>query len=306
MWVLPCICAWSLVPRLASSPGNLDPMGFLFWSSVISAACLFLCTCLTGHWTTLRAYSMTDLRRIAALATLGAFAYYALLYTAYEPGPSDHTAVVVIAQHTWPALTVLWSAALLRERLNGRMVVSLILGVAAVAIGASATPNAEDGLSKLPPAVLAAIIFGLYSTLLKRVAYEPVSSMTVGFSFAAFLSFVAASQLSTRSLMPDRAALTAAFVNGVFVNGLSYVCWHKALKAAPVKFVAPWVALTPLLAAAFAGRSIVFRPEHWIGIALVLVSTLLATTARGVAVREPLTPAPPPRGHGFNLAEESR
>jgi drug/metabolite transporter (DMT)-like permease len=302
-WVLPCIASWSLIPRLASSPGNLDPIGFLLWSSAVSAACLLVCTAMMGHWPTLRAYSMTDLRRIGALATLGAFAYYALLYTAYEPGAPDKTAIVVITQYTWPALTVIWSAALLRERLSGRTVLALVLGIVAVGIGASGMEMHDDSLVKLPPVVVAAVIFGLYSTLLKRVAYEPFSSMAVGFVVATLLSLLAAVQFSTKSLAPNTIAMASVLVNGILVNGLSYVWWHKALRAAPVSFVAPWVALTPLLAAGFAGPAIVFHQEHWFGIGLVLLSVLLATMADDPAEHIESSRSRP---HGFDLAEESR
>ena len=85
LWVAPCIAAWSLIPKVASSTGGLDSLGFLFWSSLVSAACLLLCTAFSGNWRNLRSYSATDLRRIAALAALGTFGYYALLYLRVRP-----------------------------------------------------------------------------------------------------------------------------------------------------------------------------------------------------------------------------
>ena len=305
-WVLPCIAFWSLIPRLASNPGNLDAFAFLFWSSAVSSACLLACTRVTGHWRELRAYSMTDIRRISALATLGAFLYYALLYSAYAPcagvGCEEKAAIVVITQYTWPALTVLWSAALLRERLTCRVGMSLLLGVVAVAIGASGASVDGAALAKLPVVVLAAVVFGLYSTLLKRIAYEPYSSMAIGFAVATFLALLAVAQFTPPGrFLPDQIGTWSVFVNGVFVNGLSYVCWYRALRAAPVGFVAPWVALTPLLAAVFADESILFHAHHWVGIALVLLSALLATIAHDAPERPPL---PPPRQ--YHLAEESR
>jgi drug/metabolite transporter (DMT)-like permease len=298
MWVLPCIAAWSLIPRLACKTGNLDAFGYLFWSSAVSASCLLLCTYAAGHWPTLRAYSTADLRRMGALAALGAFGYYALLYSAYGVCGTK-TAIVVVTQYTWPAFTVLWSAVLLRERLTRRTIVSLLLGLLAIAI-ATGYRAEYDALWKLLTVMLAAVIFGLYSTLLKRVAYEPFSSMAVGFTVASFLSLIAAAQFSTR-FIPDRPALGSVLINGIFVNGLSYVAWYRALKAAPVSFVAPWVALTPLLAAMFAGHRIVFQPQHWIGVGLVLVSVLLATTTSGYSRSRPRPTVP----RSYSLAEES-
>jgi drug/metabolite transporter (DMT)-like permease len=305
LWVMPCIGAWSLIPRLASNTGNLDAFGYLFWSSAVSAACLLLCTWLLGHWSTLRAYSTTDLRRLAALAALGAFGYYALLYSAYAPcaGAScpHKAAIVVVTQYTWPAFTVLWSAVLLRETLTRRTVLSMMLGIiaVAVAIGAGDLGAEREALSKLPIVALAAVMFGLYSTLLKRVAYEPFSSMAVGFSVATLLSLLTAAQFSA-TFVPDAPAIWSVLVNGVFVNGLSYVFWYRALQAAPVGFVAPWVALTPLLAAMFAGTTISLEPHHWAGVGLVLLSVLLATITTPAAPRKRL-----PRSRGYELAEES-
>jgi drug/metabolite transporter (DMT)-like permease len=306
LWVLPCVAVWALIPLLASNTGELDSFSYLFWSSAVSAACLLLCTKLTGHWATLRAYSTTDLRRLAALAALGAFAYYALLYAAYAPcggaGCPKKAAIVVVTQYTWPAFTVLWSAVLLREKLTRRTVVSLLLGVVAVgvAVGADGFRGESAAVSKLPPVVLAAVIFGLYSTLLKRVSYEPFSSMAVGFTVATILSLLAAAQFS-RSFSLGGPAIWSVLINGLFVNGVSYVWWYRALQTAPVSFVAPWVALTPLLAAALAGNSIQFESRHWIGIALILVSVLFATITPAGAARRRRRHSPRP----YDLAEES-
>lgn len=166
-----------------------------------------------------------------------------------------------MAQYTWPAFTVLWSALLLREPLTSRMLVSCLLRVVAVAVGAHGPQTPGGAWSQLTLALIVAVVFGLYSTLLKRIEYEPFSSMAVGFTVATFLS----------------------------------------LQSAPHRFVAPWVALTPLLAAACARNSIELEPRHWMGVALVLVSVLLATLTSTRATSEPLPQLP----RRFDLAEES-
>jgi drug/metabolite transporter (DMT)-like permease len=284
-WVIPCIAAWSLIPRLAAGTGTLTPHQYLFWSSLVSTACLLVCTRLTGHWSSLRSYSATDFRRLTALAALGAFGYYALLYIAYAPCSGlqecpEKDPIIIIGQYTWPAASVLWSSILLRERLTGRMILALFLSVIAIALSARAHPPSADALVKLPVVLLAALIFGLYSTLLKRVHYEPFSSLAVGFAAAMLMSAVTAIALSGTVAVPDtKTELVGIAVNGVFVNGLSYVWWYRALKAAPLTFVAPWISLTPLIAAIVGMGVFEFQIEHWAGVSLVLLSILLATTS---------------------------
>jgi len=281
VWVTPCIAAWSLIPRLASNTGGLDSHQYLLWSSLVSAATLMLCASVMGHAATMRAYLREDLLRLIALASLGTFGYYALLYSAYAPCSAGECPgkplVIIIAQYTWPALSVLWAALLRHERLSGRVIVSLGIGLMAVWFGASTGASSGDAVAQLPVVLLAALIFGLYSTLLKRIDYEPFSSLALSFSAATLMSFVAAACLSEKWQAPGwkGVGVWPVLVNGMLVNGLSYVCWYRALRTAPITFVMPWLALTPLIAAMFTPSHV--SSDGWIGIGLVLFSVLLAT-----------------------------
>jgi drug/metabolite transporter (DMT)-like permease len=258
----------------------------------VSAMCLLLCTCVLGRWPALRAYSGTDLRRMVALASLGAFGYCALLYSAYAPCAgqewSEKMHLVIVAHYTWPALSVLWSTLLLRDRLTGRMILSLLLGVLAVAIGANTIASSCDAASRLPAALLAAVIFGLYSTLLKRVDYEPFSTHAVSFASAAGMSAIAMRVLSGGWISPDSEAFVAVLLNGAMINAVSFVCWYRALRAAPMTFVAPWVVLTPILAAIVGSQPTWPSDEHWVGIGLVLLSVLLAPVRPATPTESPL------------------
>jgi drug/metabolite transporter (DMT)-like permease len=281
-WVVPCVLAWGLIPRLASATGNLDPGQYLFWSSLVSAACLAISARVLGHWPALMAYSAVDVRRLVALSSLGAYGYYALLYTAYAPCPGpcpDKAPIIIVAQYTWPALSVAWSTVLLGERLTRRVVLSLGLGIAAVALVASTSPSSSGATTKIPVVLLAAAVFGLYSTLLKKIDYEPFSSLAVTFAAAAALSGASALASSGSLGWPRGEAIWAVAVNGVFVNGLSYVCWYRALRAAPMAVVAPWVALTPLAAVLLSTSVTAPTPAQWLGVALVLLSVMLALPA---------------------------
>jgi drug/metabolite transporter (DMT)-like permease len=281
-WIAPCIGAWALIPTLAQDPGNLTSHQYLFWSSLVSAVCLLACTAMMGRWSALRAYSSTDLRRLIALAALGAFGYYALLYSAYAPcagkGCPEKATIIIVAQYTWPALSVCWSVILLKERITPPLVVALLLGVLAVAIGASTGASSREAVAKLPVVLLAAIVFGLYSTLLKRVDYEPFSSQAVSFGAATVMALAATMWFSGGAGEPNAKAVLAIAINGVFVNGLSYVWWYRALHAAPISFVAPWVALTPVLATMVAAPSVLLGAGQWTALGLILLSVLLVTT----------------------------
>src|SRR5262245_39706861 len=132
------------------------------------------------------------------------------------------------------------------------MLVSCLLRVVAVAVGAHGPQTPGGAWSQLTLALIVAVVFGLYSTLLKRIEYEPFSSMAVGFTVATFLS----------------------------------------LQSAPHRFVAPRVPLTPLLATACARNSIDLQPRHRMGLVLLPVSVLLPPLPSTRATREPLPQLP--------------
>ena len=281
MWVAPCIAAWSQIPRLAENTGGLNSQEYLFASSFVSAITLTICAIVAGRARTIRTYfSATDMPRLTVLALLGAFGYYALLYAAYAPCPvqkcPDKPLVLIVAQYTWPAFGVVWSAILMRDHVGPRTIMSLGVGILAVWVGASTSGAAGNAIEKVPFVLLAAVMFGLYSTLAKKFDYEPLSSLAWTFSAATVMSCVAMMATSTEPGKPSWDALSAVLINGTVVNGVSYVWWQRALRAAPMTFVAPWVSLTPLLAALFASPHS-SGGAGWTGIALVLVSVLLAT-----------------------------
>jgi drug/metabolite transporter (DMT)-like permease len=289
MWVAPCIVAWSQIPGLAGNTGGLNSHQYLFASSFVSAITLTICAIVAGRARTIRTYfSPTDMPRLTALALLGAFGYYALLYAAYAPCPGqkcpDKPLVLIVAQYTWPAFGVAWSAILMRDHFGLRTIMSLGVGIVAVWVGASTSVAAGDAIEKVPFVLLAAVMFGLYSTLVKKFDYEPLSSLAWTFGAATVMSCGAMTATSAQPGEPGWAALRSVLINGTVVNGVSYVWWQQALRAAPMTFVAPWVSLTPLLAALFASQD---SPPgtHWTGIALVLLSVLIATLPVGALGR---------------------
>ncbi|PIP87666.1 permease, partial [Candidatus Beckwithbacteria bacterium CG22_combo_CG10-13_8_21_14_all_01_47_9] len=180
---------------------------------------------------------------------------------------------------SWPIFIVLLSTVILKERLNLRRGLSILLGFSGVALvltkGSFAQVRLDnylvDGL-----VLVAAFVFGLFSVLSKKIRLEQYTLLTIYFltaTVAALISMLLLSQFA----WPIKNALLLILVNGLFVNGFSYIFWIKALKAAEASFVAPFVFLTPVLAAVYL---IVFfqeslLPVYGIGLATVVVAGLL-------------------------------
>jgi drug/metabolite transporter (DMT)-like permease len=72
--------------------------------------------------------------------------------------------------------------------------------------------------------------------------------VTVYFATATLSSFVSMISLSEFKL-PETDTLLPVLINGIFVNGISYIFWIKALRLGKASFISPFVFLTPVISA---------------------------------------------------------
>jgi len=274
VYTLICVALWALIPVVSKlGQSGLDNHQFLFWSSLVSFAAFAIATTCTGNIRAFAGYRAKDWAAMGGLGFLGTYLYYILLYFGYAKAKGLE---VLVLQYSWPVLIIALSAPLLGERITARRAIACALGFAGVAAvlsrgnlsGIKLDNLAVDGL-----VLVGALSFALFSVLGKRAAYEPYSMNAVFFLFAAIASFASMLALS-RFALPTAGAIVPILVNGLFVNGFSYVLWIKALRKAEASFLAPFVFLTPVLAAAY--LVVFFRepvlPVYGLGLAAVVLA----------------------------------
>lgn len=249
--VLLCVAFWALIPVVAKlGQKSLDSHQFLFWSSLVSALLFLMILPFNkkekGAWT----LSFKKWLSATVLGLLGTYIYYLLLYLGYAHAPGME---VLVLQYSWPIFVVILSIIILGEKLSIKKIFSLFLGFVGVII--ILTKGAVQNLSfqniKMELlVVLAAFFFGLFSVLSKRIKIDAVLLVTIYFitaTVAASLSMLLFSSFS----WPTTEALFPILLNGLLVNGISYLLWIKALKMGEAATLAPFVFLTPLLSSIY-------------------------------------------------------
>ncbi|HBB02819.1 MAG: hypothetical protein US89_C0007G0001 [Candidatus Peregrinibacteria bacterium GW2011_GWF2_38_29] len=221
-------------------------------------------------------YKIRDWFNAVFLGFLGTYLYYILLYFGYANAQGLE---VLVLQYSWPIFIVLLSIFILKEKLTLKRALAVFLGFLGVVLVLTKGNFAQIHLDNYFVDILvliAALTFGLFSVLSKKVHLEPYTMITIYFLTATVASFVSMLWLSDFSL-PTKDALVPILVNGLLVNGFSYIFWIKALKKAEASFVAPFVFLTPVLAALY--LIIFFRepllPVYGLGLLAVIVGGLL-------------------------------
>ncbi len=273
-YTLSCVALWALIPAVSKlGQDGLDSHQFLFWSSLVSFIAFAVASAAGGKLPALRAYRAKDWALMVALGLLGTYVYYILLYLGYARAEGFE---VLVLQYTWPVFIVLLSVPILRERFTARRAISCALGFASVALALTKGNLAGVRLGNLcvdAYVLVGALSFALFSVLGKKASFEPFTMNAVFFLVATVASAVSMTAFSSFAPPPARACLPV-LVNGLFVNGFSYVLWIKALRAADASFVAPFVFLTPVVAAFYlvAFFSAPILPVYGVALALVVAA----------------------------------
>lgn len=247
VFVLICVSLWALIPVVAKlGQSTLDNHQFLFWSSLVSFIVLGIASAVVGTIGEIARYSLRDWLYILFLGLLGTYIYYLFLYLGYAKAVGIE---VLVFQYTWPILIVLLSIVILKEHLTFRKLSALVLGVAGVVI--VLTKGDFQSINISNPAVIALVAagascFALFSILSKTVQKEAYSVVVVYFFAALVASFISMLHFSEFAF-PAISELFPVLLNGILVNGFSYIFWVIALRSTDASYLAPFTFITPIL-----------------------------------------------------------
>jgi len=251
LYVLLCIALWALIPVVAKmGQTQLDNHQFLFWSSLVSFVVLALSVTFTGNLKEFKTYQLKDWAYLSFLGLLGTYIYYLFLYLGYSKAIGME---VLVVQYTWPILIVVFSIFILKERLNFKKSIAIILGFLGVLIVLTKGDFQNIHISNAPVIALVgagAASFALFSVLSKNIKKEPLGVVAVYFFVATVASFISMMFYSGFAT-PVSSEVFPILLNGILVNGFSYVFWLLALRSAEASYLAPFTFITPVLSAIY-------------------------------------------------------
>lgn len=251
LYVLICIILWAMIPPAAKiAQSSLDNHQFLFWSSLISFLCLFSTAIFYKKVHTIQKYSKKDWFNVIVLGLLGTYIYYLFLYLGYKEAKGLE---VLVIQYTWPILIVVFSLFLLKEKLTIKKTIALVLGFLGVIVVLTKGDFSNihvDNFAVILLVFLGASSFALFSVLSKKIHLEPIALTSMYFLSATVASLFSMLYFSSFA-MPNLNELFPILLNGVLLNGFSYLLWLNALKMTEASYLAPFVFITPVLSAIY-------------------------------------------------------
>ncbi len=282
IYVLICVALWGLIPVVARlGQSSLDNHQFLFWSSLVSFLVLFVNAALAGEVKEITSYSLKDWAFIMFLGVLGTYIYYLFLYLGYAQAKGLE---VLVIQYTWPILIVVLSLIILKEKLTIRK--TLAIGFGFIGVVTVLTKGEFASIDVSNPSVIllvgmGAFCFALFSVLSKTVSKSPTIVVSLYFLAALIASFFSMLYFSGFAI-PSAAEILPILLNGLLVNGYSYIFWKKALLATEASYLAPFTYIAPILSAIYLVLLFdePFLLAYGFGLMLILVGGLINSTGR--------------------------
>lgn len=271
-----CIFLWSLIPVFAKlTQSTLDHHQYLFYSSILSFLSIFIISFYEKSLKEIFKYTKKVFLVLFILGFLD-FIYYLLLYYGYK---NANGLEVLVIQYMWPIFIVFLSLFILKETFTIKKLISVILGFIGVALVVSKGNFASLDFSQIDVllvVITGTICFALFSVLSKKVKINPTNAVMIYFFSAIIYSIITVNSFSSFTI-PSSSDFLSILINGIFLNGVSYLFWVKSLKSYDASKIAPFIFITPILSAVFL---ILFFDEpiltvYFIGLFFVIASGLI-------------------------------
>jgi len=268
--------------------GVFDPV---LLSGVRMLAALLPMLVLLRHWRCWQNPTRTQWGKLIACGVLMVYLNQWLLAEGLSRSTATNGALITALNPLMAAVLALW---LLRERLTGRRLLGVLLGLAGVALVILSRPGAElaqgglgDGL-----VILAVLVFTLGAVLVQRLAarlHVVVIGLCVHATGAACLLlqtlFAAGWSGAAPRLPTEWWPWAVAVLSGVLSTGIGNLAWNRAIGLVGMARAAVWLYWVPLFGVAsavtFLGEPL--TPWHVMGLVLVLLGTRLGTRAAPAA-----------------------
>ncbi|RXJ97484.1 permease [Malaciobacter molluscorum] len=279
IYIALCIILWSLIPTFVKiTHSNLDHYSYLFYSSIVSFLSIFFIAIYEKSFKQIFEYSKMMIFVLFILGFLD-FLYYLLLYFGYKKANGLE---VLVIQYMWPIFIAILSVFILKETFTIRKFFSIVFGFFGVVLvitkGDFSTLNFSQ-IDVLFIVMIGTISFALFSVLSKKVRVNATNAVMIYFFSAIIYSSISVFNYSSFSFPTSYVDWFSILINGIFLNGISYLFWIKGLTAFDASKVAPFIFITPVLAAFFL---ILFFDEpvlqiYFVGLFFVILSGLISS-----------------------------
>lgn len=238
---------WSTLSPVTKIVLNTIPnMEALCIGSLVAFLFLLLLNGYTKKLLIIREWKAQDYLWVCGMGFVGLFLYYAFYYYGIRVMTAQDACII---NYLWPLMIVVFSVFILKEKMNVKKLLAVLLSFAGVVMVATKGNIANIDMTNLKgilSCVAAAVCYGLFSVYNKKKAYDQNVGMMFFFGVAALASGVV-SILTEEIQTLNRIQLAGSLWIGVFVNAIAYLAWGIALNNGETAKISNLAYITPFL-----------------------------------------------------------
>ena len=228
---------------------HINFIQFLFFASWTSLFVLFIIKLLQGHLKQLKSLEKKDLAFSALMGALSPFAYYLVLFKAYEILPAQ---VAQPLNMVWPIVLVFLSVILLKQKISYKSFIALLISFIGVYFISSQGEPGHLAFKEPLGVILAAgssLIWSFYWIYNVKKGMDETLQLLLNFLFASvYITLFIVIFNDFRNL--DMTGIMLAVYAGIFEMGITFLLWIKAMrltasndKISNLVYIAPFLSL---------------------------------------------------------------
>ncbi len=249
-YALITVALWSTIASAGKlTLKHLSPAEVLLYASAVSTFVLFVIVFLQKKLGNIKKLRGRDWITSLGFGLLNPFAYYLILFKAYDLLPAQQAQII---NYTWAITLSLLSIPLLGQKVVGRQWLAIgisYIGVLVIATKGNLLTLHFENPAGVGLALFSTVIWALYWIFNTRDKRDPVLGLFLNFVCA--LPCVVIYVLATEGMRAvSLNGLLGAVYIGFFEMGIAFVLWLKALKytdntakIANLIFIAPFASL---------------------------------------------------------------
>ena len=283
IFAIAAVLCWSTIGSATKlSLGHVSYIQLLLYASLTAIIILLLMVLLSNRIHLLWGIKTKDLLRSATYGFLNPFAYYMVLFKAYDLLTAQEA---VVLNYTWPIALVLLSIPILGQSIGLRSIGALILsfmGIVVVMTGGSLKSLSVSDPLGATLALGSSVIWGIYWILNLRDKREELTKLLLNFSFG-FLYVLVVAIIADELRNLSMEGWFGVIYIGTIEMALAFAFWLNALKLAPTTakvsnliYISPFLSL--ILVSILVGEQIML--SSWAGLILIVAGIILQQTIK--------------------------
>lgn len=259
---------WSPVTKIVLK--TIPNMEALALGSLVAFLFLLLLNIGKKKTDLLKKWSRKDYMTVSMLGFIGLFLYSALYYYGISVMSSQDACII---NYLWPLMIVIFSVFILKEKMNFRKGIAIVLSfLGVVLVATKGNPASMDitNLKGILSCMGAAVCYGLFSVYNKKKNYDQNLSMMIFFGVSAVCAGIMS--VLTEQVVAVRPEQFAGIIwIGILVNAVGYLSWCLALNGGETAKISNLAYITPFLSMLLSHFMLGEELSVWSFLGLVLI-----------------------------------